>query len=218
MKARYRLLLTTCAWGVASIATAQPSVAGRLEFAYRQFPSGSYAGTFVADGNLVDVTSFPPAAPGAVHAVHVLHDGVYTILVLGGFGNADDSGDIAFVLLQSEQPFAPGTYYVDPVTFSVTYGFLDDASGLEIPAEPWAVDWRVVLESIVADHKLAAISGIVTLTTVEPTHIAGTFGGYMAELDGPLRVAVSDASFSVGVTVLPVEATSWGEIKAFYRD
>ena len=211
-----RLLLLAVAWLAACPASAQPLAGGRLEFKYRQFPAGSYSGAFRAEGSIVDFSAFPPSAPGAVHGAYIVHGGTHTILVVGGFGNADTSADLSFLLLKSDQPFTPGTYIVDPVTFSVTFGFLDDATGVQIPSEPWNADWQLVLDTIVAGHKFGAISGVITLDVVEFDRIAGTFRGFLVD-EGGLTITLSDASFSVGLVVTPVEATSWGSIKSSYR-
>lgn len=218
MKIGLRLLLLAGASLAASPATAQPLAGGRLEFRYRQFPFGPYTGAFRAEGSVADLASFPPSLPGAVHAARFVHRGRHTLFVVGGFGNADSSGDIAFLILQSDQPFAPGTYVVDPVTYSVTFGFVDDAAGIRIPDEPWTADWQLVFESIAARHKFGAISGFITLDAVYTDRVSGTFRGFMAEAGGGLTITVSEASFSVGLVVTPVDPASWGSIKAAYRD
>jgi hypothetical protein len=217
MNTGLRLLLLAAAWLAACPAAAQPLAGGRLEFRYRQFPFGPYTGAFRAEGSVVDFASFPPSSPGAVHAARFVHGGLHTILVVGGFGNGDDSADLSFLLLRSDQPFTPGIYVVDPVTFSVTFGFLDDARGVQIPSEPWTADWQLVLDAIVARHKFGAISGMITLDVVDSNRVAGTFRGFMVEDGGGVTITLSDASFSVGLVVTPVEPVSWGGIKAAYR-
>lgn len=211
-----RLILLAVAWLAACPASAQPLAGGRLEFRYRQFPSGPYSGAFRAEGSVFDLSAFPPSAPGAVHGARIVHGGQHTILVVGGFGNADASADLSFLLLKSDQPFTPGTYIVDPVTFSVTFGFLDDARAVQIPPEPWNADWQLVLETILARHKFGAISGVITLDVVGSDRIAGTFRGFLVD-DGGVTITLSDASFSVGLVVTPVEPLTWGSIKSSYR-
>jgi len=190
---------------------------GRLEFGFREFPSGLYSGTFFAEGSVLDFGAFPPSFPGAVHAAHVRHDGLHMIVLLGGFQNPDGSADVAFLFLQSEEPFAAGQYVVDPMTYSIVFGFVDDATGVQIPEDLWSADWQTVFDSVLASHKMGSVSGVITLDVVEPGRVVGSFAGYMAEPDG-VQVVVTDATFNAGAVILPVESSSWSRIKAIYRN
>jgi hypothetical protein len=218
MKPELRHLLAGVAFVLfAGPATAQSFGSGRLEFGYREFPTGPYSGRFYAEGSVLDFGAFPPSAPGAVHAAHVQHNGLHIIIILGGFQNADGSGDVAFLYLQSDEPFTPGTYVVDPVTYSVVFGFVDDATGIQIPDQLWDANWETIFDSVLAAHKMGSVSGLITLDEVTPGRVSGSFAGYLAEPDG-IRAVVTDASFTAGAVVLPVETSSWGSVKAAYRD
>ena len=219
MKTECRVgILALGAWLVASSsALAGSTEGGVLHFAYRQFPFGPYSGTFHAEGSVLDPEFFPPDEPGAVQAFNVFHEGRHTLLIVGGYDNGDASGDLAFVLLQGEQPFTSGVYIVDPVTYSVMFGFLDDADGVVIPDSPWAVDWERFYESILASHKFGGFSGIITLDRVNPHYLEGSFAGYMVNEAG-MKVVLSDAAFATGAVAVPVTPTSWADIKAAYRD
>ena len=81
----------------------------------------------------------------------------------------------------------------------------------------WFHDWQTVFDSVLASHKLGSVSGIITLDVVEPGRVVGSFAGYMAEPDG-VQVVVTEASFSAGAGILPVESASWSRIKAIYRN
>lgn len=198
-------------------AGAQSFDGGRLAFGYREFPFGQYSGTFFAEGSVLDFGAFPPSFPGAVHAAHVRHDGFHMIIILGGFQNPDGSADVAFLFLQSLEPFTVGQFVVDPVTYSVAFGFVDDATGVQIPEDLWNADWQTVFDSVLASHKLGSVSGVITLEVVEPGRVVGSFAGYMAEPDG-MQVVVTDASFTAGAVILPVQSSSWSRIKAIYRN
>lgn len=198
-------------------ADAQAFDGGRLEFGYREFPFGLYSGSFFAEGSVLDFGAFPPSFPGAVHAAHVRHDGFHMIVVLGGFQNPDGSVDLAFLFLRSEEPFTTGQYVVDPVTYSIVFGFVDDGTDVQIPEDLWNANWQTVFDSVLASHKLGSVSGVITLDVVEPGRVSGSFAGYMAEPDG-VRVVVTDAAFSAGTVILPVESSSWSRIKAIYRN
>jgi hypothetical protein len=211
--------LSSLALGAYLAVTATPATGATdsLHFGYRQVTGGNYSGTFHAEGTVTDLAAFPPRE-GGVHATHVSEEGMHTLLIVGGFENDDSSGDVAFLLLQSDEPLAPGAYSIDPGSFSAEFGFVDDAVGVEIPANPSDVDWGAYAAAIVAAHKFIGISGVITLDEVADDYVSGSFAGAMIATDLTMMIAATDASFAAGTAALSVRPASWARIKSEYRD
>ncbi|HET9887820.1 MAG TPA: hypothetical protein VFR10_09915 [bacterium] len=190
---------------------------GSVGFKYAQFPAGSYGGTFFADGNVTDPDAFPPGGSGASVAVRATVAGIDYLVIFGGLQNTDDTADVSFIFLKHSSPLAPGDYPVDPVGFSALFGFVDDASNLDLPIDPHGIDWQAWIEEIVADHKLVSASGSIHLTKVTNHEIQGTFAGLAGDFVGSMMVKFEDGEFNLDPPPLSVDQSSWGSIKNLYR-
>ena len=144
-----KILLGLAGALVALTVAASPAVSGsptllddgRLTFDYAQFPMGPYAGTFSAEGSIAFPPEFP-AGSGATYGLVAEAEGIHYLLVVGGVRNLDETVDAAFLYLTSTIPFEPGTYPLDPATYSITYGFVDGATSLTFPENPHEFDWN----------------------------------------------------------------------------
>lgn len=190
---------------------------GSVGFDYAQFPVGPYAGSFLSDGSVNDPNAFPPGGAGASTAIRTEVGGIHYLALFGGKQNLDATGDVAFVLLRSATPFAPGPYAVNPTTYSALFGFVDDVSSIDIPDDPQATNWQAWVAGLVADHKLLSASGLITLTTVTDTLVEGTFSGVTAEFGGGIMVSFTNGHFSLDPAPLSIDDSSWSSIKALYR-
>ncbi len=211
------LVATTLA--ISSGAAAQSLLAdGELAFDYQQFPTGAYGGTFSASGPIADPSSFPPGS-GAAYGVFGEVEGVHYLLVVGGILNVDSTIDAAFLLIRNDNPITLGIYPVDTTDFRVGFGYLDDATALPIPGDPWALDLQAWADLLVAEHVFVGVNGAITIEEALPGDtVAGTFTGLMGEYQGTQMLAgLTNGSFRVGPVPLAVESTSWGSAKSSYR-
>ena len=190
---------------------------GSVGFKFSQFPVGTYGGNFFSDGNVTDPGAFPPGESGASLAVRTTVAGVDYLVIFGGFQNTDRTADVAFLFLKKNSPLSPGNYPIDPVGFSALFGFVDDASGLDLPDDPHATDWMAWVSGVVAKHKLLSASGTIHLSTVSDVLVEGTFSGLAAEFGGGMMVSFEDGMFSLDPPPLSVDKSSWGSIKSLYR-
>jgi len=190
---------------------------GEMSFTYMQIPPGPISGTFFAQGDVSDPQSIPPPGTGATSALAVEIDGMYYLLIVGGFGNADRSADIGFVFIMSPTPIGPGVYPLDPVGFTTLFGFLDDASDIVLPGDLTTTDWVVWVSSITAAHKFLGTSGSVVITVLTPSDIQATFAVTAGEFGGGPIIGIPDGYISVG-TVLDINQDSWGAVKNLYSE
>ncbi len=190
---------------------------GTVGFDFAQFPVGPYSGSFLSDGSVTDVASFPIGGSGASTAIRTQVGGVHYLVVFGGLRNGDGTGDVAFLFLRSAAPFAPGPYPVNPLNYSAIFGFVDDVSSIVVPQAPDQTNWQAWVTGLVADHKLLSASGVIQLTTVSDTHLEGNFSGVAAEFGGGIMVSFANGHFSLDPLPLAVESASWSSIKALYR-
>ena len=220
-----RLATTLCVFAL-MLALAVPAPApatilvyeqGWVGFKFAQFPVGPYGGNFYSDGNVTDPGAFPPGGSGASLAVRTTVAGIDYLVIFGGLQNSDTTADVAFLFLKTPSPLAPGNYPIDPVGFSALFGFVDDASGLDLPDDPHATDWTAWVAGLIAEHKLLSASGSIQLTTVTDILIEGTFSGLAAEFGNGFMVSFTDGAFSLDPPPLSVDQSSWGSIKGLYR-
>lgn len=191
---------------------------GTLHFDYSQLPFGPYGGTFHAEGNLLGLSSFPDDGQGGCAAFLAEHEGEHLLVILGGFGNGDASADAAFLALHSSEPFAPGVYIAGGLRCHGSFGFVDDAHAPGIPEDPTRVDWIEYLDGLLAEHQFLATIGTIVISSVGSDHVTGTFTGIMADPVDHTVIAVSDASFSMGLTTVSVDTETWAGIKARHRN
>jgi len=190
---------------------------GSVGFTFAQFPVGPYKGEFLSNGSVLDPGSFPPGGSGASMAVRTTVAGTHFLVIFGGLQNLDTTADVTFLFLRSSSPLAPGVYPVDPVGFSAIFGFVDDASGLDLPDDPDATDWQAWVAGLIAEHKLLSASGSIQLTTVSDLLIEGTFSGLAGEFNNGFMVSFTDGTFSLDPPLVSVDESSWGSIKGLYR-
>jgi hypothetical protein len=150
-------------------------------------------------------------------AIRATVDGFHYLVVFGGLQNLDSTVDLAFVFLRSPSPFAPGSYPVNISQYSAFFGFVDDASSIDIPDNPWSADWPTWIAGLNADHKLLAGSGAISLTSISNALLEGTFSGITGEFGGGILVGVTNGTFSLDPEALSIEDNSWGHIKALYH-
>jgi hypothetical protein len=190
---------------------------GLVSVDYAQFPVGPYVGSFLSDGSISDPDAFPPGGTGASIAIRTNVAGVHYMVVLGGKQNVDSSIDGTFLFLRSPVPFATGVYPIDPVGFTAIFGFVDDASEIDIPEISDLQNWQAWVAGIIAEHKLLSASGAIMLTSVTDGVLEGTFSGLGAEFGGGIMASFTNGVFSIGPEPLAVEGSSWGAIKSLYR-
>lgn len=195
-----------------------PYQGGTISFDYAEFPVGMYTGSFLSDGVIEDLASFPPDGTGASYGFTVQVPGREELLIVGGYENPDHTGDIAFVFLNVPNTISPGIRFVDPISYSVLFGFIDDVSAFQAPADPYHTDLDGWIETIIADHKFLSMSGSVTISSIDAEAIVGTFSGLMARTTGGMLVSASSGTFSVGTTPLGVSDDTWAEIKSKFRE
>jgi hypothetical protein len=150
-------------------------------------------------------------------ALRVEVQGVHYLLVVGGKQNLDATADAAFLFLRSGAPFGPGSYPVDAVGYTAIFGFVDDASSIDVPDDPHTTDWEAWVAALVAEHKLLSATGAIVLSTVSDTLIEGSFSGIGGEFGGGIMAAFANGQFSLDPEPLSVEPGTWGSIKALYR-
>jgi hypothetical protein len=199
-----------------SSATAQVASyqGGTISFDYTEFPVGLYAGSFLSDGVVENLQSFPPDGTGASYGFTVQVPGRQELLIVGGYRNPNNTGDIAFVFLNVPNTIAPGVRFVDPVSYSALFGFVDDVSGFQPPVDPFHTDLDGWIETIIAGHKFLSISGSVTISSIDADGVTGTFSGLMARTTGAMLVSAANGSFAVGSAPLSVSPETWAEIKS----
>jgi len=186
---------------------------GSLSFTYASFPSGPYGGVFAADGTLLGGVS----TSGGVTAAMFQANGVYTFVAVAGVLDPATHVDGALLLIRSPDPIVPGSYPVDPLNGTCAFAFVDDAVSFAVPTDPASADWQAWFEQLLASRKFVGATGAVTITSVGSERIAGTFSGLSLEYGTNVPIGVSGGSFEItGAT--PVEPTSWGSVKADYRD
>lgn len=207
------LLAMSSAW--AQVASYE---GGTISFDYAEFPLGMYTGSFLSDGVVEDIDAFPPEGTGASYGFTAQVPGREELLIVGGYENPDHTGDIAFVFLNVPNTIAPGIRFVDPISYSVLFGFIDDVSTFQAPTDPYHTDLDGWIETIIADHKFLSISGSVTISSIDEEGIVGTFSGLMARTTGGMLVSASSGTFSVGTTPVSVSAETWADIKSKFRE
>ena len=190
---------------------------GSVGFKFSQFPVGTYGGNFFSDGNVTDPDAFPPGGSGASLAVRTTVAGADYLVIFGGLRNTDATADVSFLFLKRPSPLTPGDYPIDPVGFTALFGFVDDASSLDLPDDPHATDWQAWVQGLVAEHKLLSASGSIHLTKVTDHEIQGTFSGLAAEFGGGIMVKFEDGEFFLDPPLVSVGESSWGSIKSLYR-
>jgi len=177
---------------------------GTLDFDY----VGNVNGHFGSTGSLVA----DPATQGTAATTYVL-DGLNYLVVVGALEDGTNFVDGGILIISSAAPIAPGVYPLDGV--DAAFLFIDNAQGWTPPADLFNTNWTNELVSLVADGKYGSMSGSVTLLTVSPTLVSGTFSCTM--LDENLNsLSVSNGEFNVESTT-DVDEGSWGAVKNLYR-
>src|SRR5262245_26146523 len=126
---------------------------GSVGFEFDQYPVGPYGGAFLSNGNVTDPSAFAPGGSGASMAVSTITvAGAHHLAIFGAVRNSDTTGDLAFLYLRSSSELTPGTYPVDPVGFTAIFGFVDDATSLDIPDDPDVLDWTAWIAGLNAEH------------------------------------------------------------------
>ncbi|MBZ0270074.1 hypothetical protein K8I85_18130 [bacterium] len=187
---------------------------GTTDFDYQQFPFGPYNGSFHADGQILAGVGANGGTVGTFFDVGGEHWLVVLSAVLDGGGSIDG----AMLLVRSATPIAAGVYPVDPVNGKVLFAFVDNAVSFAIPADPTTVDWQAWFETLVASRKFVGASGAITLENVATDKAVGSFSGLTIEFSDNTPVSVANGSFRVTGGTTAVDGSTWGHVKADYRD
>jgi len=178
---------------------------GTLDFDF----VGAVNGHFGSVGSLVA----DPATEGTAATTYVL-DGQNYLTVCGALENGTNFVDGGVVILRSVGPITPGVYPLDGV--NGLFVFVDDAVNWTPPADLFNTNWTNELASIVAAGKYGSTSGSVTLISVTPTLVSGTFSASMLDPDTMNSLSVTNGAFNVESTTA-VDPATWGEVKALHR-
>jgi hypothetical protein len=187
-----------------------------MSFSYQQIPFG-LNGTFVSDGDVTDPSAFPAGGSGATTAAYAEASGTAYLLVAGGLRNPDGSVDAAALFLRMPAPLVPGTYPIDLAGYTALFGFVDDATAVDLPDDLTTTDFDTWVNAIQASHKFVGAMGYITLATVETDLLQGMFSITATDAGSGLPVLIPDGIFSL-VTTVSVDSETWGGIKAGYRD
>jgi hypothetical protein len=186
---------------------------GTMDFQYAQFPSGTYVGSFSADGELL--TGVP--AGGGTTALLFDSGGEHYLVVAAALLDGGGNVDAAVVMIRSASPFVPGVYPVDAINHTCTFAFVDDAVSFALPADPATADWESWFNGLLASRRFVGATGAVTLTEVGPSAVTGTFSGLSFEYGTNMPLSISPGAFHV-TGALAVEDDTWAGVKADYRD
>ena len=217
MLRNWSALIVGVGWLLVSALPASAAVldGGLFQFAYQQFPFGSYGGVFQASGSLEGLTQFPQQGATVAFAESV--NGEHVLVILGGYLNLDHTTDVAFLMIRSPDPIQPGTYPVDTETKTVLFGFVDDVGTFVVPENPHDFDWEAYLHSLTLQQRFVSATGSITLSLVTELHVEGTFEGLMVDDRDLTAVLVSNATIDVEAGSSPVEANSWTRVKSLHR-
>jgi len=190
---------------------------GEMSFDYDQFPFGPVAGTFHANGDILELLDFPPTGGGACTGATLDTETTDYFAFVAGVRNPDNSIDLTFIHIRSDAGISTESYQFDPVNQRVLFGFIDDATAITMPEDLVNFDFRLWLDQVEAKHKFTGALGNVTFTSISPEGIEGSFDGILVDTEDTTLVSISNAMFRLSGDPLPVEDESWGSIKGRYQ-
>lgn len=209
---RFATILLTLSFLATSALATDPDIlinGGTVDFDYAQVPSGPITGHFGSDGSLVAA----PVNEGSAATTYLL-DGMHYLTVVGAIEDGTNFVDGAVIILKDVAPITDGTYELNGTTGVLV--FVDDAVGWTPPADLWNTNWTLELAAIVAAGKYASISGCVTVTTLGPSRIQGTFSGVLTNQSMTTTLNVVCGTFNVEEPTA-VDSASWTSVKGLYR-
>jgi hypothetical protein len=202
---------------VPALASAQDQVIGvydegQLSFDYQQWPWGSYAGTFSAEGAALDTLLWGnEQIETCGGSIEVITD---TTLAwgYGAIYQDDDTVDIAALFIRGAGELVPGDYVVDLTTFMAGFIYFEGVSDFVIPEDQG--DIAAWLAAIVADRKFVSAEGVIGVTQVDAGAFNGTFNGSALDPESMMIITVSDGLFSYTGSILTSVPVATSHLRA----
>ncbi|MDO9693964.1 MAG: hypothetical protein Q7W56_04485 [Candidatus Latescibacteria bacterium] len=213
----YAAFLLIAATAAAQPAPTWPYGRGNVAFHYQQWPIGSYAGDFQAEGHQFEGPFIPEDSNQAVGGLCTSVQDTTTAFWYAAVLESDQSVDLS--LLWVRKPGAeltPGEYHVDVLGRSVLFAFIDGITDFTPPDDFGSFDPSAWLGSITYEHLFMAISGTVSIDQIDNWGFGGTFSGVASDT-GLMFINISSGTFWVRGPEVGNEAASWGDVKALYR-
>ncbi len=182
---------------------AWPYVAGSVGFHYQQFPFPVYSGNF--------------AATESVGGFFTASQDTATAMWYAAVAQTDSTVDLAMAWVRKPGATLPvGSYPIDVAGRTVLFAYVDELAGFTVPGAADLADPAAWLAGLRYGHLFLAVTGTVRLTALDQVTMAGTFSGTAADT-GLMIISVSNGTFALEGMDVPVEASSWGDLKAAYR-
>jgi hypothetical protein len=207
---------------LAATAAAQPAFTwpygqGSVSFHYQQWPFGTYAGDFQADGHQFDGPFIPGDFDQAVGGLCTSVQDTTTAFWYAAVLEPDQSVDLSMLWVRKPgAELTPGDYPVDVLGRTVLFAFIDGITDFTPPDDFGSFDPSAWLDSITCEHLFMAISGTVHLDHIGIRSFVGTFSGVASDT-GLMFVSISSGTFWVIGPEVGNEEASWGDVKALFR-
>ena len=168
---------------------------GSYAFDYQQWPFGSYAGSFSAEGALLDSLIWGDTQLESVGGAMQTDADTTMAWAYGALYNEDDTVDMSLLLVRSAGELAPGYYPIDLTDFMTMFVFFDGVADFTIPED--TSDIQAWLDGISAEHMFFGSGGGITVTAVDDGEFAGSFSGQMLDPDSFTIIAIEGGSFAL---------------------